>query len=327
MTPQRLAVTAAWISFICSTLIMIVKFVAYFTTHSQAVLSDAVESIVNVIASLLALFVMRAVAEPADEEHPYGHGKLEYFSAAFEGGLIAFAAIAIAFNAIEAMIRGSKLFELETGMMIVVATAVLNLILGLYLRHTGKKYKSEALNASAAHVLTDVLTSLAVFVGLLLVKFTGLAWIDGVVALIMAASLFGSGYKIVRKSIGSLIDEKDHGALVELAKAFDHNRHLGVIDIHQVKTIRSGRFHHVDAHLVVPEFWDISHAHKVMETFEEEVIKTYPYDGEIAFHLDPCDRTYCRGCDFKDCAVRRHAFEKYRIFTPQALVSGPAKEE
>jgi cation diffusion facilitator family transporter len=327
MTPQRLAVTAAWVSFVSSTLIMIVKFVAYYTTHSQAVLSDAVESIINVVASLLALVVMRAVAEPADEEHPYGHGKLEYFSAAFEGGLIAFAAVAIAFNAIEAMIRGTQIHELEIGMVIVAGAAALNLVLGLYLLATGKKFSSEALKASGQHVLTDVATSAGVFIGLLLVKITGYSWIDAVVAFLMALGLFRSGYKIVRKSIGSLIDEKDPLALTELAKAFDQYRHLGVIDIHQVKTIRSGRFHHVDAHLVVPEFWDVSHAHKVMETFEEEVIKTYPYDGEIAFHLDPCDRMYCRVCDFKNCAVRRHPFEQYRSFNPQTLVSGPVKED
>src|SRR5437868_2709948 len=143
---------AAWISFVASTVIFAMKVGAYYLTHSTAVLSDALESTVNVVAAFAALIILKIAAQPADQDHPYGHGKLEYFSAAFEGGLIFFAALMIIRESIDSLLQGKTSHQLESGIVIVGATAVFNLMLGFYLKRTGEKEKSEALKASAAHV-------------------------------------------------------------------------------------------------------------------------------------------------------------------------------
>jgi len=317
---------AALISFLVSVLILGLKFWAYAQTSSAAILSDAMESIVNVVAAAVALLVMRAVAEPADEEHPYGHGKLEYFSAAFEGGLITFAGIVIAYEAICSIFRGQPPTNLDFGMFIAASGAVGNLVLGVYLLRVGRRKNSETLMASGKHVLSDVWSTVGVFVGLVLVRLTGWAPFDGIAALLISFQLAYAGFKIVRGSLGALIDEASLQTLKDLAYAFEQNRHPGVIDLHLVKVIRSGNFHHIDGHLVVPEFWQIKDTHELLHNFENKVVKTYPFDGEINFHLDPCDRAYCSQCDLPECPVRQREFKKRRVFTAASLQQKAQKD-
>lgn len=320
---EKLRKRAALISLLASIFIFAMKVGAYYTTNSTAVLSDALESTVNVMAAFVALIVMRIVSQPADENHPYGHGKLEYFSAAFEGGLIFFAALMIIRESIDALLTGRTSRDLEWGLAIMGAAALFNLILGLYLKKVGEREHSEALRASGAHVISDVWSTVGVLIGIGLVLVTGLQWIDPVVAILVAVNLAYEGYKIVRKSAGSLVDEVDTEVLQHLAIALEKNRHPGIIDVHKLKIIRSGRFHHVDAHLVIPENWDISYAHTYCEDYEAEVVADYPFDGEIAFHLDPCKRSYCRLCKVESCPIRRVEFETTNPFTVESLIGGP----
>ncbi len=318
---------AALISFLASLLILAVKFWAYAYTGSTALLSDALESIVNVMAAGFALSVMRVVESPADKEHPYGHGKLEYFSAAFEGGLIAFAGIMIAREAGLAWFEGRVPRNLDSGMALALIAAGANLVLGLYLRTVGRRQRSEALISSGQHVLTDVWSTIGVLIGLALVRLTGLTWFDPLAALAISIQLSYSGYKIVRRSAGGLMDEVEEHALKDLALAFQKNRRPGVIDIHLAKLIRSGRFHHIDCHLVVPEFLQVIETHAMMEDFEKDVVATYPFDGEINFHLDPCFRDYCSTCDYPDCPVRRHPFNRHRVFTAESMTNLPERDQ
>lgn len=317
-------VSAAWISFVVSIVVLVIKFAAYLQTHSTAILSDALESIVNVVAATAALFVMKAVSEPADEEHPYGHGKLEYFSSAFEGGLIAFAAIVIGYGAIESLLKGSQLNEIDSGLIIMIGAGIVNLLLALHLYATGKKGKSEALIASAKHVMSDVVTTVGVILGLGLVKLTGWLWLDAVAAILVALHLLKEGVSIVRRSIGGLIDEMDSEALAKVVESFEKHRIPGFIDIHHLKVIRSGRFHHIDAHIVVPEFWNVAKTHQETHEFEEKVVTTYEYDGEIAFHVDPCKQQYCRSCSLENCEIRKNKFESKRDFTVERVIKGPS---
>lgn len=314
---------AAWLSAIVSVVVFGLKFIAYRYTGSAAILSDALESIVNVLAAIVALVVVRFAAQPADDDHPYGHGKAEYFSSAFEGGMISFAGIMIVGESIRALIYHTAPQALETGMLIVAGATVLNLLLGLYLRHIGKTHQSEALKASGAHVLSDVYTTVGVIFGLLLVYLTDLPWIDPVVAILVGLNLTYSGFKIVRESVGGLLDQQDQGAIEDLAKSLEKNRRPGIIDIHHLRTIRSGRFHHVDAHLVVPEYWDVAHVHEVELEFEKAVVEDYAFDGELAFHLDPCKKSYCSICDVPDCPIRQQEFQALRPFTLKSLTDGP----
>lgn len=326
MEKTHQTIRSAWISLIASVGITSMKFVAYYVTQSQAVFSDALESIVNVLTAIVALIVMKFVSEPADEQHPYGHGKLEYFSSAFEGGMIAFASLAIAYEAVISLIKGPVLHKLEMGMAVVGVAAVLNLLLFLHLNWVAKKHHSEALLASAAHVLSDVITTVGVIVGLILVKVTGWIWLDPLVALLVAVQLLYSAYRIVRQSAGGLIDEIDLRSLGKLVTAINKNKKLGLIDVHNVKIIRSGKFHHVDAHLVVPDFWDTIKVHNESHEFEKNVVADYPYDGEFAFHVDPCQKEYCSICEFEPCPIRQRPFSQCRLVTVESVIKGPQKD-
>ncbi|XGC81188.1 cation diffusion facilitator family transporter [Bdellovibrio bacteriovorus] len=320
---EKIRTSAAWVSVIVSLLVFLFKVGAYRITGSTAVLSDALESIVNVIASAVALFVIRFAAIPADRNHPYGHGKAESFSSAFEGGLIFFAAIMIIGESAKALFYHEPPQKLETGLWVVGAAAIVNLLLGLYLKRVGITHKSEALKASGAHVMSDVLTTVGVMVGLALVLITGQAWIDPVIAILVGAHLAYSGYKISRESLGVLMDEQDESVLANLAASIRKNRKPGVIEIHNLRIIRSGRFHHVDAHLVVPEYWDVAEVHSFTHNYESEVVRDYEFDGELAFHLDPCKKSYCQICDMPNCPIRQLPFQELRLPTVKSLTGGP----
>ncbi|MCB0366503.1 MAG: cation transporter [Bdellovibrionales bacterium] len=289
---------------------MVVKFWGYTQSGSQAVFSDAMESIVNVVAAGLALFVIYYATKPADDDHPYGHGKAEYFSAAFEGGLITFAGLVIVIEAITALVQERQLYNAYLGIMVVAGAGVGNLILGLALLRVGKTRKSIALVASGKHLLSDFWTSVAVIGGLVLVWLTNLTWLDSATAIIIGVLLAREGFKLVRGSVGGLLDQEDLDVLQELESIFSPLATGGIIQIHHVKVIRSGAYHHIDAHLVLPEFWDIAQAHDRTDEFETLVIKNYPYGGEMNFHLDPCRKAYCAVCDLENCPVRAEQFKK-----------------
>ncbi len=307
-TEQSHRSQAAIVSLVVSTGLLLVKFWAFHQTGSQAVFSDAMESIVNVVASALALFVIFYASRPADQEHPYGHGKMEYFSAAFEGGLISFAAILIMVASIRSLILGPEIERLDIGVIVVLGAGAVNFLLGLYLVRRGQKLSSVALRASGKHALADFWTSLGVGLGLALVALTEMFWLDSVLAFAVGALLARSGFKLVRESVGALLDEEDLEVLKKLAGAFEKHSENGIIQIHHVKTIRSGWYHHIDAHVVLPEFWTVDQVHERMLVFEKRVIQDYPYKGEMNFHFDPCRRAYCKVCDLKDCPIRREPF-------------------
>jgi cation diffusion facilitator family transporter len=317
---------AALISVFAAVAIFAIKVWAYQATHSAAVLSDATESVVNVVAAIVAFFVVRYAAQPADENHPYGHGKAEYFSSTFEGGMIFFAGLTILYQSVRAFFAGEELHQLESGLIIIGVAAIFNLVLGIYLGRVAKKQNSAALKASSAHVLSDVWITIGVIFGLILVILTKMTWIDPLVAVLVALQLTYSGYKIVREAMGGLIDEVDPTSLEALGAAMSKNRSPGIIDIHRMRVIRSGAFHHVDAHLVVPEYWDVAHAHFKTHEFELAVVRDYPFDGEIVFHLDPCARAYCSQCDVFDCPIRVSEFKKQVEFTVEHLTSEPSRK-
>lgn len=304
----RTRLRAGVISLVVGTALLGTKYVAYLLTGSAAVLSDALESIVNVVAAGFAIGSLVFAGRPADREHPYGHGKMEYFSAAFEGGLIAFAAVAIGWYAVEDLLRGPRIGAVEIGVVLTAAAGAANAALGWYLVSTGRRVQSLVLIADGQHVLSDFWTSLGVVVGLVLVRVTGVAWLDPAVALLLAANLARTGFGLVRHAAGGLLDEEDTALLARLVAAFDAERTTGIIRLHRLRAIRAGRFAHVDAHLIVPEFWTVEQAHEASDAFEHRVIEACDIAGEIVFHTDPCRRRLCPACDLRDCPVRRQPF-------------------
>lgn len=312
-----------FVSLLVSIVVLLLKTKAYYATNSVAVLSDALETVVNVITALVALYAVKIAAEPADENHPYGHGKLENFSAAFEGGIIFFAGLAIIYQAVVSFFYKPELQNLFLGNSFLIAASILNILMGVALLKIGKSENSEALKASGKHILSDVVTTAVVIAGIFLADFTGLIWIDSVMGLIMGSWLMFEAYKIVRLNSGALLDEIDENAIRNLADIINKHKTDSVIDIHNLRIIRSGNFHHIDAHLVVPEFLDIAKVHSLAEEFEKKVVKDYKYDGEFAFHVDPCKQAYCKACKLDKCTLRKVEFESDPKIDKEHLISGP----
>ncbi len=312
----RIRVRAGILSLGLSIVLLAAKYQAYRMTGSTAILSDALETIVNVVAALFALGGLVFAGRPADRNHPYGHGKIEFFSAAFEGGLIAFAAVVIVYEVGQSLLAGPEVRRLGVGVLIVAAAGLVNLGLGLYLLRTGQRYQSLTLIADGKHVLSDFWTSVGIVLGLGLVQLTGIAWLDPMVALVVALSLMWTGFRLVRHAAGGLLDEEDPALLSRVLNALQGYVGHGVIRVHHLRAIRSGRFHHVEAHLVVPEFWSVEQAHDVAEDVAARVIRDLGVEGEMVFHTDPCHRIYCAVCDLEDCPIRR---EPFRNVTPLTL--------
>ena len=308
LADSRVRTRAGLLSLVVSLVLLGAKYQAYRMTGSTAILSDALESIVNVVAAVFALGGLAFAAQPADRNHPYGHGKIEFFSAAFEGGLIAFAAVLIIYEVIQALLHGVEIRALDAGLAIVVGAGLGNLALGLYLLRVGRAYQSLTLVADGKHVLSDFWTSVGIVVGLLLVRATGIWWLDPVTAAVVALNLMWTGFRLVRHAAGGLLDEEDTGLLSRLLEALDSRLGQGVIRVHHLRAIRAGRFHHVEAHLVVPEFWSVDQAHELSEDLAARVIAELGVEGELIFHTDPCHRIYCAMCDLDDCTVRREPF-------------------
>ena len=305
---EHVRLRAGAISLVVAVVLLGVKYAAYLATGSAAILSDALESIINVVAAVFALGGLVFAGRPADRGHPYGHGKIEYFSAVFEGGLIAFAAVVILWYAALDLVRGPAIREPELGLVLTVGAGIANAVLGWFLVTTGRRVQSITLVADGKHVLSDSWTSLGVVVGLVLVRVTGFVWLDPVAAMVVGLNLVFTGYRLVRQAAGGLLDEEDTGLLTELVRAFDGSRTPGIIRIHRLRAIRSGRFTHVDAHLIVPEYWTVDKAHEAADAFERRVLESRTIEGEIAFHTDPCRRALCAVCDVDACPVREAPF-------------------
>ncbi len=316
----RIRLRAALLSLVVATLILAAKYQAYRMTGSTAVLSDALESIVNVLAAVFAVGGLLFAGRPADRNHPYGHGKIEFFSAAFEGGLIAFASILIVYEAVRSLVAGPDVRQIGLGLLIVLGSALVNLALGLYLVRTGRRYVSLTLIADGQHVLADVWTSAGVIVGLGLVHLTGRAWLDPLVALLVALWLMATGFRLVRHAAGGLLDEEDPVLLKQVLGALQKYVGGGVIRVHHLRAIRSGRFQHVEAHLVVPEFWSVDRAHDLSEDVATRVMRDLGAEGEMVFHTDPCHRIYCAMCDLEDCPIRREPFLRQTPLTLEEAV-------
>lgn len=318
---------AAIISLIIGIGILILKFYAYHVTESKAVLSDALESIVNVVAGTITMIVLFISAMPADDDHPYGHGKVESMAATFEGGAILFAGVLIVIESIQSFYHGAHVNELNLGLFMVTLAGALNGVLGFLLMKKGERLHSEALRSSGAHLLTDAFTSVGVLVGLFLVKVTGAFWLDPVVAAIFGVMLIFTGGKILIKSGNTLLDAHDDETVGLLLKLFEKHYRHGVIDIHFTRVIRSGSYHHIDCHMVVPEFWTVEVAHTFANDFERIIMEDYPVQGELNVHLDPCKKAYCSACEVGPCALRMNEFKERTPFKLDELTSPMEKRK
>jgi len=328
---QRERVRAIGVSLAGGILILGLKAAAYWLTGSMALKSDALESIVNVAAAAFGLGAVIFAGQPADKDHPYGHGKVEFLAAAFEGGLISLAALIIVYESALALLNGVELKSLGTGMLINAGAGALNGLLGWYLLSAGRRLKSKTIEADGHHVLSDFYTTIGLIVGLTAVRVTGLSWLDPLLALCVAVLLGKTGYRLVREAGAALLDEEDTATIATivggigeiLRKGVDET---GIITVHGLRAIRSGRYTHVDIHLVVPEYLPVSEAHDDTERFEARLIAAAGLDGELHTHIDPCRRKYCARCTDSSCPVRLEPLKAAVPLTAEeAVVAEPTE--
>jgi cation diffusion facilitator family transporter len=318
------AVRAGVVSLVASVLILAAKLAAYLYTGSMALLADAAESSVNVIAASVMTYSLTVSRRPPDEGHPYGHGKAEPLSAAVEGSLIAGAALFIAVEAVRHLLVREVLGNLDLGMAISAAAGVANLALGLYLLAVARRERSEAVRADGLHVLSDSFTTAASIGALVAVRFTGLVVIDPLVALVVAGNLAWAGTRVVRTSLMGLLDEADFALLERLAKVLEAARRPEWCDIHQLRCRKAGLQRHVDLHLVVPRYFSMDDSHRVEDGLEAVLARSIDGDEDLVVHIDPCRPLHCSGCAMADCPVRAAPLARRAPFDVQHLTQpGP----
>ena len=294
---------------------LVVKFVAYYLTHSVSILTDALESIVNVTAGFIGLYSLYIAAKPRDHNHPYGHGKAEFLSAAIEGTLILFAGGLVIYNGIESLIYPKPIHKLDQGIYLVGITAVINFLAGYVCVHQGKKNDSLALIASGRHLQTDSYSTFGIIAGLVLIYFTGYQKIDSVVAVLFGVLALYTGYHIVRKSIAGIMDEADLVLLKRMLNLLNANRRENWIDLHNLRIIKYGAILHMDCHLTVPWYLDVRQAHEEIDALSNLVRNEFGESVELFFHYDACHSFICPICAKQDCNVRKHNFEKKITWT------------
>ncbi len=276
----------------------------------MSILTDALESIVNIIAGIVGLYSLSIAYKPRDTNHPYGHGKAEFLSAAIEGTLIMLAGVFIIYEAVHQLIQPRELHQINLGILLLGISAIINFVVGFMAVRIGRTNSSEALQASGNHLKSDTYSTLAIVTGLMLMYFTGIRQIDSIVAIIMSVIIMVIGYRIARKSVAGIMDEADEQILGKVISLLDKSRLPNWIDIHNLRVIKFGNVLHIDCHMTVPWFLNVRQAHAEVESLRVLVENEFGAAMEFFVHADDCVGSCCPVCIKNDCAVREHPFSK-----------------
>ncbi len=305
--------------------LMAIKFVAYYLTGSMAILTDALESIVNVIAAFIGLYALYLSAKPADKSHPFGHGKIENISAIAEGTMILVAGALIIYESIMALLDPPTIKQLDIGLVIVAAAAVVNYLVGRAAIRKGKKTRSPALVASGKHLCSDTYSSVGIIIGLLVVYAAfamgyDAAWLDASIAIVFGIIIAVTGIKVIKQSIDDSMDRTDEALLKEIADLLNEYRHDDWIDIYGLRIIKYGPGMFVDMHLVLPTYMPLNLAHEEQHQLEESLKTKFAEAVEVSITPMPCHGLFCRYCD-RNCFNRTEDFEKLLKWTPEMLMA------
>lgn len=306
MDKKRLMV----LSLVVSILLLGIKFTAYFYTHSNAILTDAVESIVNVAAGAFALFGIYYASKPADKDHPYGHGKIEYFSSGFEGGMITIAGLGMMAKGVMAFFQKEEVHSLDIGITLSIIAGAINYLVGFVIVKKGRAENSDLMVASGKHLISDSISSIGLILGLTAVYFTNIIWIDYLVAIFFGAYIAYSGFSILRESVLNLLDKADYDKIEHVVGLLNQNRKNEWIDIHNLRVLKYGSVLHIDCHVTLPWYQDLEKSHAEVDAIEMLVKKDSPHDMEFFIHADPCIPTSCTVCLISDCKQRKQAFSR-----------------
>ena len=291
-------------------ILFVIKIIAWHLTQSLAILTDALESIVNIVAGSIGIYSLYLSSKPRDQTHPYGHGKIEFISAAIEGTLITVAGFFIIYKSIENFSHPLEISKLDFGIILLGITAIVNYVTGMICVSTGKKNNSLQLIAGGKHLKSDTYSTIGIFAGLLMLYFTKWFWIDRVIACFFALIIIYTGYQIVRTSVAGIMDEADKKLLDNLVNLLNNNRRENWIDIHNLRIIKYGSTLHCDCHLTVPWYLNVNEAHVEIEALAELIRNEFGEAVELFVHSDGCKEFSCRICSKQNCMVRQHDFEK-----------------
>ena len=312
---KKLIVFALVMSF----LLMLGKFIAYFITSSNAILTDAAESIVNVLASAFAFYSIYLSAQPKDVNHPYGHGKVEFFSMFVEGILILMAGLLIILKSTYNLFFPVEVQLLFDGSVIIVATGFINFFIGRLLIKESKESNSLVLYADGKHLLTDAYSSAALVIGLLVIHFTRILFLDSILSIIMGLYIIYNGYVLTRKSVGGLMDESDFKVVKHVITILNENRHNAWIDIHNLRTQSYGHELHIDCHVTLPYYYELNKVHDEISQIDTLINQKGFVRTEFFIHADPCLPQCCHYCRMEACPVRGEVQTRDIIWTPEIV--------
>ena len=302
-------------------LLFIIKLGAWYLTNSVAILTDALESTVNVTSAFIGLYSLYLSAKPKDAGHPYGHGKVEFISAAIEGTLIACAGVLIIYEAVINLRNPHPVGQLDYGILLISATAIVNYIVGQIAVKQGQKNNSLALVASGKHLQSDTYSTIGIIIGLILLFFTRLAWLDSAVALIFALLIVYTGYRIIRDSLSGIMDEADEALLEKMVVLLEANRGENWIDLHNLRIIKYGTTLHLDCHLTVPWYLNVHEAHREIDRLSTLVNANFGGSIELFVHTDACLDFSCEICQKEVCQVRKSACKQRVVWTVKNISS------
>jgi len=287
-----------------------VKFLAFFITQSNAILSDAAESIMNIVASLFALYSIQLSSKPKDLNHPYGHGKVEFFSLGFEGALILVTGVWIIIKSFYSFYVHSTIQESLPGAILVGITGLINYLLGVVLIKKSKTLNSLTLYAEGKHLLSDTLSGLGIVFGLLIIYFTHFYYLDEIISFILGVWMLINGYSLIRKSVAGLMDEADLQRVEEIIAIFASHRSNNWVDIHNMRVQTYGENIHIDAHITLPYYFDLKEMSNEIQDIKVLVNDSLKTEVELFLQADPCDPECCHYCRKENCPVR---FEEKKI--------------
>lgn len=300
--------------------LMLIKFSAYLLTGSNAILTDAMESIVNVVASGFAFYSIHLAAKPKDDNHPYGHGKVEFFSVFLEGGLIFIAGVLILGKAVYNVFFPESIERLLEGMGLIAVTGVVNWGYGTYMVKQSRKLNSLTIEADGRHLQTDAYSTLGLLGGLLLMYLTGWAWLDIALSMGLGLYILYSGYRLLRRSIAGLMDESDAELVEQIVTILEENRQPDWIDVHNLRVQRYGQELHIDCHLTMPSYYSLDQVHEEISAIDRIVNHEQGAETELFIHVDPCEPACCSYCSVANCPIRSQAFEALIVWDSENVV-------
>ncbi|MCZ4694475.1 cation transporter [Ancylomarina euxinus] len=284
------------------------KFIAYYLTNSVGILTDAMESTVNVLTGFISLYSISVALKPRDEDHPFGHGKIEAISASIEGILIIIAGLIIIFEALKRLFYPGEIQQLDIGILIVAIAGLINYILGYYSIKIGRKLNSIALISGGKHLQSDTYSSIGLVVGLILLLITKRAWLDSAIAISFGSIIIYTGYKILKETTSNLMDQADFRILEKVRDILWENKSDKWIDIHNLKLVKYGDAYHIDCDLTLPWYINIATAHKESDLVIAAISEHFKDKIDFTIHTDACYSDLCPNCRINSCPYRKYPF-------------------